>query len=263
MENFINNTRQPFTVITNELLQGETIFDSASQKLCYLYLYSLKNCSSIFPSHETIAKAACCSTSTVKRILKELQKLKLLEIKNRPGHTSIYILNDYNEVVQNALGHNKLAQDELGSQPNLNYEVAQNELLKLKDKNIITKNKISSDTRAIIDKKLSEKHPDRPFEEIKNEVLNDDRLIITTNKQYESVLKYRLKNWKAHKKRSYAKRKHIIKKEIVPEWLHKRQEIQKSKSIEGTMNEKEIELEKLKLKAELNKLSIELKQMSY
>ncbi|MEE6132024.1 helix-turn-helix domain-containing protein [Priestia sp. GS2] len=126
MENFINNTRQPFTVITNELLQEETIFDSATQKLCYLYLYSLKNCSSIFPSHETIAKAVCCSTSTVKRILKELQKLKLLEIKSRPGHTSIYMLNDYTEVVQNELGHNKLAQDELGGQLNLNHEVAQN-----------------------------------------------------------------------------------------------------------------------------------------
>ncbi|WDM33698.1 helix-turn-helix domain-containing protein [Priestia megaterium] len=261
MENFINKTRQPFTVITNELLQEETIFNNANQKLCYLYLYSLKNCSSIFPSHETIAKAVCCSVSTVKRILKELQLLKLLEIKSRPGHTSIYILNDYNEAVQNDLGQNKLAQDELGGQPNLNYVVAQNELLKLKDKNKITKNKISSsDTRKIIDKELSEKYPDRPFEEIKNDILNDDTLIIRTPAQYKSVLKYRLSNWKPSKKNSYIKNKPIIRKEIVPDWLHIERENQPK---EIKMSNEDFEIEKLKIEAELKELSFELKQFSH
>ncbi|NEW03273.1 hypothetical protein GYH73_021210 [Bacillus megaterium] len=260
MENFINNTKQPFTVITNELLQEETIFDNANQKLCYFYLYSLKNCSSVFPSHETIAKAVCCSISTVKRILKELQKLKLLEIKSRPGHTSIYILNDYNEIVQNDLGQNKLAQDELGGQPNSNYEVAQNELLKLKDKNKITKNKISSsDTQEIIDRELSKKYPNRPFEKIKNEILNDDTLTITTEKQYASIMEYRLKNWKAHNKHWSAKSKLIIRKELVPDWLNRRE---KNKDKKTKVDNKEFEFEKLKLEAELKELSIELKQIN-
>ena len=261
MENFINNTRQPFTVITNELLQEETIFNNANQKLCYLYLYSLKNCSSIFPSHETIAKAVCCSVSTVKRILKELQLLKLLEIKSRPGHTSIYILNDYNEVVQNDLGQNKLAQDELEGQPNLNYVVVQNEPLKLKDKNKITKNKISSsDTRKIIDKELSEKYSDRPFEEIKNDILNDDNLIIKTPAQYKAVLKYRLTNWKPSKKNSHIKNKTVIRKEMVPDWFHREGE---SQSKEIKMSDEGFEVEKLKLEAELKGLSFELKQFNH
>ncbi|MDG0062100.1 helix-turn-helix domain-containing protein [Priestia sp. P5] len=261
MENFINNTRQPFTVITNELLQEETIFNNANEKLCYLYLYSLKKCSSIFPSHETIAKAVCCSISTVKRILKELQKLKLLEIKNRPGHTSIYILNDYNEVVQNELGQNERAQDELRAQPNMNYEVAHNELLKLKDKNKIIKNIISSsDAREIIDKELSKKYSDRPFEEIKNDILNDETLITKTPAQYKAVLKYRLTNWKPSKKNSHIKNKTVIRKEMIPDWLHREGESQPK---EIKMSDEDFEIEKLKLQTELKGLSFELKQFNH
>ncbi|QJX76982.1 helix-turn-helix domain-containing protein [Priestia megaterium] len=260
MKNFINNTKQPFTVITNELLQEDTIFDNANQKLCYFYLYSLKNCSSIFPSHQTIAKAVCCSVSTVKRVLKELQGLKLLEIKSRPGHTSIYILNDYNQVVQNDLGQSKSAQDELEGQLELIYEVVQNEPLKLKEKTKIIKSKISSsDNREIIDRELNKKYYDTPFEKIKNNLLNDETLIIKTSAQYKSLLEYRLMNWKACKKNSCVKNKQIIRKEMVPNWLHKRHENQ-SKDIK--MSEREFEIEKLKLEAELKELSVSLSSRS-
>lgn len=213
--NFINNTRQPFTVITNDLLQGETIFKNANQKLCYFYLYSLNNCSSIFPSHETIAKAVCCSISTVKRILQELVHLNLLEIKSRPGHTSIYILNDYNDIAQNNLGQNKLAYSELGAQSNLNQELVQNEPLKLKDKNKIIKNKNSS--REEINFKLKKRYPNI-FEEVLKLVLEDESLVINTDNQYYSVLLYRLENYKQKKKNNLITKKYV-RREIVPDWL--------------------------------------------
>lgn len=221
MENFINNTKQPFTVIMNDVLQEKTIFENANQKLCYLYLYSLKNCSSVFPSHETIAKAVCCSVSTVKRILQGLQELNLLKIKSRPGQTSIYILNDYHEVVQNNLGQNELAQHELGGQLKLNQEVGQNRLLKLKDKNKITKNKIS---REIIDNELKVLYPNI-FNQVREAILNDSTLTINTDKQYRSTLLYRLKNFKQPRKEQLKQMK-VIRKEVIPEWFeeHKREQ---------------------------------------
>lgn len=156
MDNFINNTNQPFTVVTNDLLQQKTIFKNATQKLCYLYLYSLKNFKRIFPSHESIADAACCSIATVKRTLSELEKLGLLEVKRRKGYTNIYILKDYSEVAQIELSdveetndaedevvQNELAQNELDSDQN-ELGIVQNELLKvINKKNINKSNKLT------------------------------------------------------------------------------------------------------------------------
>jgi len=133
--------------------------------------------------------------------------------------------------------------------------------IKEKNKKEKTKNKISSsNNREIIDKELSEKYPDRPFEEIKKEIFNDDTLIITTDKQYSSVMNYRLKNWKPLKKRSYVKNKSIIRKELVPDWLHKREKNEDEKT---KMDDKQFELEKLKLEAELKELALELNRSSH
>ncbi|MEH6982963.1 hypothetical protein [Priestia megaterium] len=132
--------------------------------------------------------------------------------------------------------------------------------IKEKNKKEKTKNKISSNNREIIDKELSEKYPDRPFEEIKKEILNDDTLIITTDKQYSSLMNYRLKNWKPLKKRSYVKNKSIIRKELVPDWLHKREKNEDEKT---KMNDQQFELEKLKLEAELKELALELNRSSH
>lgn len=248
MENFINNTKQPFTVIMNDVLQEETIFENANQKLCYLYLYSLKNCSSVFPSHETIAKAVCCSVSTVKRILQGLQELNLLKIKSRPGQTSIYILNDYHEVVQNNLGQNELVQHELGGQLKLNQEVGQNRLLKLKNKNKITKNKISS--RESIDNELRILYPDT-FEQVKEEILNDSTLIINTDKQYRSMLLYRLKSSKEVVKEKPKQRK-AVRSEVLPTWFEEYQRGQQKYEIEQK-SVKPIDIEELR--RELSKYS--------
>jgi len=256
LENFINKTSQPFTVITNDILQSKTIFKTSNQKLCYFYLYSLNNCTTVFPSQEKIAEAICCSVSSVKRTLRELQELGLLEVKSRPGFTSIYILNDYHGVVQNELGlekenqinpvlnevgQNELAQNELGGQVKLNQGLGQNELVKLKDKNKITKNKISSSsTYEIIEEELRKKYPNAKIEEIKNQILLDTTLVIKTEKQYRSMLEYRLSNYKPTKKK-------YKREEVVPEWF----EIKKG-TISDKFDQEFIKEERERLKNELN-----------
>lgn len=205
-ENFINKTRQPFTVLENKILQKKTIFKNANQKMCYFYLYSLRNYAITFPSHDTIAEAVCCSVSTVKRILVGLEDLGLLEIKKRPGYTSIYTLNDYYEVAQI-----ELCQNELGDSSNRAEQVAHNELrgsskqatktkeFKKKElkKNDIktTSSSLDKNSEGLIDKKLKEKYPSLPFDEIKNTMMSNESLIIKTKKQYEALLLYRLENF--------------------------------------------------------------------
>jgi len=233
-ENFINKTKQPFTVFENEILQKETIFKNANQKMCYFYLYSLRSYNVTFPSHETISTAVCCSVSTVKRILVDLESLGLLEIKSRPGYTSIYTLNDYHEVVQNELGQNRVAQNELGGRSKRAEEIAQNELRgrskratktnELK-KNDIKSNNIKTTSRSLdinidgyIDKELKSKYPDLPYDIIKYEMLKDESLVIKTDKQYKSMLKYRLANYQPFKMKSGTKQSHS-KVEVIPEWF--------------------------------------------
>ncbi|MFB5198602.1 helix-turn-helix domain-containing protein [Neobacillus sp. KR4-4] len=239
MENFINNTTQPFTTFMNDFLQKRTIFEKSSTKLTYMYLFSLRNCSMIFPSHETIAVATCSSPSTVKRTLKELEKLGLLEVRPRPGFTSVYVLNDYREVVQNELDHIKLVQNEPTAQVKMNCEVVQNEPLKLKNKNKTIKNKNSS--RELIENQLKDKYTKAPFEEVKEQVLNDDTLIIETDNQYKSILEYRLKNWKRTKVKNKP-----VRKELLPSWFNNNEEVQVKMTSEEIKEKKAAILDKLK-----------------
>lgn len=84
-----------------------------------------------------------------------------------------------------------------------------------------------------IDNMLREKYnhiPQEEFEEIKFEVLTDERAIIKTIKQYQGLFEYRLKEWKPKNKKEnnsvkQAKNKYRSKKqgrsEIIPEWFEK------------------------------------------
>jgi hypothetical protein len=256
--NFQNNTIQPFTVFMNDFIQKETIFKKASTKLTYMYLYSLKNCSSIFPSLKTIAVATCTSISTIQRTLEELEKLGLLEIHPRPGYTSIYILNDYYQVIQNKVGQNEQGpkepdstgqndqgQNEQGTQVKMTTPPGQNDLLKLKDKNKTIKNKISS--RESIDNLLKESFPNAPFEQVKEQMINDETLTIHTDKQYKSMLEYRLKNWKPVTK----KNKKFVRTESVPEWMDKNDQ---EEVIEPKYSPEEIEKKKSLIEERLSSL---------
>jgi len=114
--------------------------------------------------------------------------------------------------------------------------------------------KNSSSQRNLIDDKLQKKYNDVPFEEVKNEMLNDS-VIIDTDKQYKALLEYRLKHWQQKK----TKRKSVVRtarKEMVPEWLQKNNETEVVKDLPVNNN---FEAEKEKMKAELMQLDAELK----
>lgn len=105
----------------------------------------------------------------------------------------------------------------------------------------------SSSSREIIDNELKEKYPDKPFEEIKNQVLSDETLTIKTDKQYRGALEYRLKNWKEkiHKP--------ITRKEMVPDFA------KDGYSYVEPEYDEAFEKEKRKLEEELKQLDQELK----
>lgn len=120
----------------------------------------------------------------------------------------------------------------------MNQGLGQNELVKLKDKNKITKNKISSSTYENIEEELRKKYPNANFEEIKKQILSDETLIIKTEKQYRSILEYRLSNYKPTKKK-------YKREEVVPEWF-------KKDSVPDEFEEEFIKEERERLKIELN-----------
>jgi hypothetical protein len=98
MENFKSRVKQPWTTYDNQLIQGETIFKSANQKLCYMYLYSYANASKIFPSIDTISKAICCKRRATINVIAELESMGMIEVIRTPGKSNQYILNDYFDV---------------------------------------------------------------------------------------------------------------------------------------------------------------------
>ena len=88
-----------------------------------------------------------------------------------------------------------------------------------KNKEIKTKNNSSSSQiREFINSSLKEKYPDKPFEEIREELLNDPTAIINTDKQYQSMLDYRLTNW-SPKQPKQPNKKNNGRKEIIPEHM--------------------------------------------
>ncbi len=119
------------------------------------------------------------------------------------------------EVITDALS---VQQSNFTDVPRVQYSEysTQSTLINKKDiKEIFINKKISS--RETIDNELLEKYPNIPFDQIKDQMLNDETLTVDTDKQYKSMLEYRLKNWKPVTK----KRNAIIRKEMVPEWLNK------------------------------------------
>lgn len=79
----------------------------------------------------------------------------------------------------------------------------------------------SDNHKNSIDQKLKEKYPDAPFEEIKAELLNDESAVINTDKQYHSLLEYRLENWKPKpsRKGKVNVTKKPVRTELLPDWF--------------------------------------------
>jgi hypothetical protein len=97
----------------------------------------------------------------------------------------------------------------------------------LKKTKEISSNSISNN-RDLIDSKLKEKYADKPFDEIKMDMLNDvleGKAVVDTDKQYQSLLTYRLKNYKAKQKQESKPRKQTsyrkkapTRTEYTPDW---------------------------------------------
>jgi len=116
----------------------------------------------------------------------------------------------------------------------------------------VTNSVLSSSSSQAIDDELKKKYPDVPFEEIKDNLLNDETAVIETEKQYKALLEYRLKNWKPRNKRNqtYTSPK-PVRSEKVPDWFEHREFI---KSETDDDNEIEnIEEERRKLQKRLQK----------
>jgi len=88
----------------------------------------------------------------------------------------------------------------------------------------LTNNKSSSSSRDSIDSELKLKYPNAPFDEVKESLLNDSTAVINTDKQYKSMLEYRLKNWAPKPPKQQTKRKKPIRTEKLPDWYNEDEE---------------------------------------
>lgn len=242
--NFESKVKQPWTTYDNRLIQGKTIFKSGNQKLAYLYLVSYANASKIFPSMEAIATAICSTKKTAITIIQQLEELGLIEVIRTKGLSNQYILNDYFEVAETTGEKFTPVKNLHQTSEKITPVPVKNLHSKTKTIKLKTKNKISSsrDSRISIDSKLKEKYPHAPFDEIKEEVLNDDSLITETDKQYKGTLEFRLKNWKPKTHRP--KKKNPVRKEILPEWFDDNKETEQSKQQPMDLEQKKKELKK-------------------
>lgn len=221
----MNQTKQSFTTFTNDIIQGETIFKNANQKLTYMYLYSFANCSKIFPSISSIATAVCCTTRTAMKLIQELEDLGLIRVQRTQGKSNVYILCDYHEVASEKISPVK-------NVPETSEKISPEPVKNIHSKNTnlksITKNKISS--RECIDNELKALYPDT-FEQVKEEILKDSTLIINTDKQYRSMLLYRLKNSKGMVKEK-PKQRRAARSEVLPTWFEEYQREQQRYEVE-------------------------------
>lgn len=125
------------------------------------------------------------------------------------------------------------------------------------NKEILTKKQISSSSNLdiseeVIDKELKSKYPSLPFDDIKNHMLEDESLIIKTEKQYRSMLDYRLKNYKPKKLKNFnPKKRNVGREAIVPSWFNKNYEQSKEKL--SDQEKSVIEERRRKLRESINK----------
>lgn len=94
-------------------------------------------------------------------------------------------------------------------------------------KDISSSSSYNTDNRNSIDNELKTQYPNVPFDDVKTELLNDTTAIIDTDKQYRSMLDYRLKTWKPKQPKQPKPRKgHATgrktpnRTEKLPEWFN-------------------------------------------
>lgn len=104
MSDFLRDqTDVPFVMVPNAVVDDETNFDDAAEKLVYIILKRHANLrgENAFPSMATIAKKVPCSESTVKRKIKSLVSKNLITKQNRVNSetgaktSNMYTIEDF------------------------------------------------------------------------------------------------------------------------------------------------------------------------
>ncbi len=218
MTNFESRVKQPWTTYDNRLIQEETVFKNASQKLVYLYLCSYSNAKRIFPSMKQIGEACCISERNAIRIIKELAEMMFIEVYPNSGKPNNYILNDYFEIVEKYHPRQIVTPDKLSPLTNCQTKS------KSKSKN---KNKITTTTKNqfdSIDLLLKKIFPEAPLDRIKNKLIEDAKIgkvKIDSEKQYRKMLELRLNDYmeaQSHKTVKF-RPKQPVRTENIPEWF--------------------------------------------
>ncbi|EGI2115070.1 replication protein [Listeria monocytogenes] len=169
-------------------------------------------------------------------------------------HSPLEITEKMSDVQNVHQTQNKQISSDVRSVQHSVYNTERTPINKKETNEKLINKKISSSPLDFIDDKLREKYNNVPFDEVKNEMLNDT-VVVDTDKQYKSLLEYRLKHWKPKQ----TKRKRVVRnvrEEMVPKWLQTNDEnaIAKDLSVNN-----DFEAEKEKIKEELMQLEAELK----
>lgn len=234
----------PYSQYHNDLIQKETVFKNASQKLAYLYLHSYANAKKIFPSMKSIAIAICSSERNAMRVIEQLEELKFIEVSREAGKSNNYILNDYFEVVTNCHQsespdpRQNVTSDKLSpvteSHPTSDklspVEPKPVTICHPKTSSLKTINKISLvpslETINGIVNLLKSLWPNAPIDKIVAEMIEeaeseDSKIEVKTPKQFKGLLNSRVERWNATRttKPAQFKPKAPIRTEHTPEWF--------------------------------------------
>jgi hypothetical protein len=235
-----------------DILNDENLDIYEQSVMIVLYSYTNAHKAQAFPSTKTICKQAKIGKTKCFEVLNSLEEKGYMVRENRPAYTkNKKIVKDSNmytlihkpveKVVRNtdqggSSPHEHGSPHELGGSSQDGQGVVRHT-----DSNIsISSFSISSISSSSIDSKLKEEFPNTPFEEIKEALLKDKKVIIETEKQYEAMLRYRLGKWKPKATR----KSKPIRKEVLPDWFDPKQQVvqeQQQEDIDIEQLRKELE----------------------
>jgi DNA polymerase III delta prime subunit len=239
-KNFFSRVRPTSTSFDNYFLQGKTVFKNASQKLCYMYLYSFATAHETFPSMDTIAEAICGKKRNAIQVIQQLENMQFLKVVRTKGKSNLYYLMDYYEVEAHLTSAKNAPVQKMHQNQCKNDTSAKNApvqkmhpITSTSSFSSFSKLLVSSDKLIIIDKKLKEEFPDRPFDRIQKKLIkdaNDGKVDIAHENSYEALLRYRLERSKLRTsaQTGQIRTKAPIRTENTPEWYKEPEEYYKS-----------------------------------
>jgi hypothetical protein len=255
---FIRTIKQdnPFSQIDRFVFESD---DSISWQAKGLMGYLLTRPDDWKINHKDLVNRATNGKDSVTSILKELEKagyIHYYQTKKENGKFGSWVYDvyerpEFNPSYNNVLPHTEKPHTENTDTEKPNAEKSDYTNNKSFTNNDLTKNKLVSSSREItfdsIESDLKQKYPNAPFEQIRDNVLNDETLTIESLNQFKGILEYRLKNYKEPKQKTPIKRK-VTRKEMVPDFM--KEEYEKP----------QIEMDKEKFEAEKKALFDRIKK---